>query len=864
MAKDDTGRRRRLQRRLAAAAAATALLLAVILVPPFINVQRYRGRVAALISASLGRPVRLSSVELRLLPRPGFVLTDLTVDEDPAYGWEPLLHANTVKASIRLLSLWRGLEINHISVDEASLNLVRTPAGRWNVESLFRTASQPGSAEGRGRRRVPFPYLEATELRINVKKGVEKLPYSLLNSDVSFWEDDPGEWRIRMRGQPARTDVALQMADTGTLRLNADLHRAAELRQMPMNVDIEWREAQLGQLTRLLVGSDPGWRGDLTGEFHMEGTPDAAKIRTRLRASGVHREEFAPAEAMDFDATCALVYHYSSRAVDGLDCNSPLGDGRIRLAGSMPGDGAPKVTVELDKLPVEAALDALRTVRNGIVPELELTGTVSGKVSYDESAAAEAATAPAHPVRTRAVRAKPVPPNPLAGSFTVQGLEISGKELKEPVRLNKVVLEPKLTPAGPSSPQFTGLVATAAVPAGGATPLTVTSRLTLEGYQISVRGPAAVPRVRELAQIAGIGDRAAISGLTGGAATLDVSAEGPWVAPEIVATGAGAGAPAGPDLLSGTISLRDAHWKADFLANPITIAQATLQLGGDEIRWDPVAFAYGPVKGTARLSVAARCERPEGCAPAFALEFGALDAGEMEAAILGAPKPGTLLSELIARLTPQKTPAWPELEGTVKADSLILGPVTLEQPEASLQVVADGVRIRSLNAGLLGGEIQGAGTVRAPGANGNATGKPSYELEGDFARLNPASVGKLMGQRWAGGAIGGTGRIELAGYTGEDFASSAAGSLHFEWTHGGVHGGAGEDSSSEGEEAYPAALTRFDRWAADATIGGGKVSLQETEVRLGAQRSTVSGTASFGTPVKLSFGPAKPVESAHR
>ena len=96
----------------------------------------------SLISASLGRPVRLSSVELRLLPRPGFVLTDLTVEEDPAYGAEPVLHANTVTASIRLLSLWRGrLEIDTISVDEASLNLVRTAAGRWNLDSLLRTAT---------------------------------------------------------------------------------------------------------------------------------------------------------------------------------------------------------------------------------------------------------------------------------------------------------------------------------------------------------------------------------------------------------------------------------------------------------------------------------------------------------------------------------------------------------------------------------------------------------------------------------------------------------------------------------------------------------------------------------------------------
>ena len=137
--------RQQKRKRLWLALAALLVLLAVVFVPPFVSVSRYKSRITHLISASLGRPVRLSSVEVRLLPRPGFLLTDLTVEEDPAYGAEPVLHANTVTASIRLLSLWRGrLEIDTISVDEASLNVVRAGAGRWNLDSLLRTATAPG------------------------------------------------------------------------------------------------------------------------------------------------------------------------------------------------------------------------------------------------------------------------------------------------------------------------------------------------------------------------------------------------------------------------------------------------------------------------------------------------------------------------------------------------------------------------------------------------------------------------------------------------------------------------------------------------------------------------------------------------
>ena len=130
------------------AALALTILVSVIVIPPLVSITRYKTRIARAMSTSLGRPVRMSGVELRLLPRPEFVITDLIVDEDPTYGAEPVLHANSVTAAIRLFTLWRGrLEINRISVDEASLNLVRTTEGRWNLDTLFRTAAH-SQAEG--------------------------------------------------------------------------------------------------------------------------------------------------------------------------------------------------------------------------------------------------------------------------------------------------------------------------------------------------------------------------------------------------------------------------------------------------------------------------------------------------------------------------------------------------------------------------------------------------------------------------------------------------------------------------------------------------------------------------------------------
>jgi hypothetical protein len=833
-----------------------------------VSVSRYKSRITHLIATSLGRPVRLSSVELRLLPRPGFVLTDLSVAEDPAYGAEPVLHANSVTASIRLLSLWRGrLEIGSISVDEASLNLVRSGPGRWNLDPLFRTAvAQTGSGENGAAQRdvAPLPSLEATNSRINVKNGAEKLPFSLVNTDLEFWQENPGKWRIRLRGQPARTDVSLYQEDTGVVRLEATVGRAPALRAMPLHLDLDWQEAQLGQLAKLVTGSDPGWRGDLTGELHLDGTANAAQITTRLRASGVHRAEFAPAEALDFDANCSLVYHYSRRAVENLVCDSPLGDGRIRVTGDLPNkSGLPHLSFELDRISVAAGLDALRTLRSDLPPDLQAGGAVSGKILYAPSAAVAGTEIPAKPARRRPPTAAPAAPDPLTGSLEVAGFELSGAGLNRPIQIPKITVEPAHS-ASQASGDRESLAGTATLPAGGSVPLSLDLRFTRSGYQVALRGPATFPRAAEFFRIAGLAAPAGLDALAGDPILLDLNAEGAWLPPqeippadEVAVTNPEGGIASprlqGGDTLSGTLTVRNANWRADFLANHVQISQATLHLGGTEIRWDPIDFVYGAVKGTATLAVPVRCEGPDPCPPHFQMHLGAVDAATLQTAILGVQQKGTLFSSLIDRLHPSSAPPWPQLEGTIYADSLILGPVTLREPSATLRIVSTGAEITDLSAGLLGGRVDGSGTFARPATDQN---QPVYSLDCRFEGLSAQSVGQLVGERWSGGALNGNGKIELSGYADSDLAGSAKGTLHFEWRHGGVVPKDAADLSAAATP--PPVLAHFDAWIADAAIGNGAITLTQSHTQSGSRQQPIEGKLTFADPPELHFSPSNP------
>jgi AsmA family/AsmA-like C-terminal region len=831
---------------------ALAVILVLLIAPPFISIRRYQSRITQVIAASVGRPVRLSSVELRVLPRPSFVITDLTVQEDLAYGAEPVLHANTVTASIRLMPLWwrARLEISRISVDEASLNLVRTADGRWNIDAFFRSAATRAQSVAAGGRPMPFPYLEATDSRVNIKRGVEKLPYSLVNADLSFWEDSPGEWQVRLKGQPARTDVSLDLPDTGILRMEGRMRRAPELRRMPIHLDVDWRQAQLGQLSRLLMGDDQGWRGNLTGEIHVDGTADAAQITTRLRASGVHRAEFAPAAPIDFDATCSLLYHHSDRALEKLLCDSPIGEGRARLTRELPAKASePRLVFELDRVPAQLALDTLRTVRSGIDPSLQAAGSMSGRISYAPETESPDQTAAPLGKPSRNSRIHGPPPGPLSGTINIAALRLTSDSLSRAIILQKLTVEP--APGRPAA-----LTATVPLPAGANSPLTLTVRLAMNGYEVGVRGNASFPRLRELAKVAGIRDSLALQQLEGPVA-LDLSTGGPWLrapaaprhdedGPNVSSAPVLVGA---SDHISGTLTLHASSWRPAFLPNPIEITNAVLHIEEPRLLWDPAVFSYGPVHGSATLSVPANCLASETCSTSFAVHFGSVDLAALQAAILGTQKPGTLVGSLMARLRPDSNPNWPSVEGIVRADTVMLGPVTLTDAQVDLRIQPEETNLTSLSAGLLGGRISAAGSL-VP------RDKPEYRLKGHFDQLSAAEIGQLLGMNWSGNPIDGNGEVALAGFTNSELAASAKGAIHFDWKHGSVAG--------PGASEIPPILEKFDRWTADAEIADGAISLKQNQVQRGTRRLSAQGTAIFGNPPQVTLGPRPDDQAADR
>ncbi len=151
--------------------------------------------------------------------------------------------------------------------------------------------------------RPRFPYIEATNGRINFKYGLEKSVFSFTDADFTLWSPAENQWRMRLEARPVRTDMPV--TDTGTVKAEATMQRADLLRDAPMKATVTWERVQLGNLTRLIYGEDRGWRGALEASAQFSGTPGALHFTTAAKLRDFRRFDISSGDAANLNATCA-------------------------------------------------------------------------------------------------------------------------------------------------------------------------------------------------------------------------------------------------------------------------------------------------------------------------------------------------------------------------------------------------------------------------------------------------------------------------------------------------------------------------------------------------------------------------------
>ena len=209
----------------------------------------------------------MGSYDFSLWGGPTLSARSVTVGEDPQFGREYFLRAESVSVRLRWQSLLRGrIEAGTVSLDRPSLNIVLAPDGRWNVAEWLPRAAESTPQNGleritgcfagaafppdRGGRRAPQLQARLPKTSIRLRRSHRRsrseparaLEHRFAGDAVARRRNDPAGGRLHLSGEVGGTSSRLR----------------------PAVLNVEWPDASVSDVLRLVRGDDHGIRGFLS------------------------------------------------------------------------------------------------------------------------------------------------------------------------------------------------------------------------------------------------------------------------------------------------------------------------------------------------------------------------------------------------------------------------------------------------------------------------------------------------------------------------------------------------------------------------------------------------------------------------
>jgi hypothetical protein len=353
--------------------AAALLLLAAVYVPK-ISGDRYGERVHAALRKALGREVEIGEVRFRVFPTPGLMISNVTIDEDPSIGVEPVAYVTMLRAVPRITSLFGGpLEFASVDLQDASLNLTRVDHAEggvsWNFESLTRPEAL-----------AAFPSVHMRGGRINFKFGDTKSLFYLLETDVDLWPPGSakGPWTLRVHAKPARTDRPAR--GFGSFVVRGQWLQS----NSTTTLDAQLEQSELGDMLTLFNGYESGINGEVSGDAHLAGPLNRIGIAGRMNVSNIHGWNQSPPGGSGWLFAIGGAIDATGQTIDlnakAAGRQSPL-EVRYRVADYLrrPRWG---VTVNLNHFPLAPVPEIARNLGFPLPADFKLDGMADGAVGY--------------------------------------------------------------------------------------------------------------------------------------------------------------------------------------------------------------------------------------------------------------------------------------------------------------------------------------------------------------------------------------------------------------------------------------------------------------------------------------------------
>jgi AsmA-like C-terminal region len=813
-----------------------ALLLVLLWVADFgvsllIRHTRLQRRLTGRLESVFGRSVEVGRYDFSLWGGPTLEAQSVTFGEDPRFGHEYFLRADSLTVRLRWQSFFRGhMELGAIALQHPSLNLVRNDEGDWNVAEWLPKSAAGAVPSSSPAPAVRFGRIDVASGRINFKHGDEKLPFALTDVNGYIEPDRFGRWTLNLEAVPARAALLLQQA--GTIRVSGHVGGTSS-RLRPAVLDLAWDGASLSDLLHLAHGYDFGVRGDLGLVVHAETEGDNWALQSRAELRRLHRWDFAARPdnpAVNVSAKMILYPLASGLDITEATIEAPHSWARADAHFAWPSETEAEFTprtplatpaqFEITQAQVELSdvLAWVRAFHSNVGADVSLSGSASVHAGFS---------------------AWPLHLTSAAGA--IANANLSGTSLRVPAHLSQAQFRYEhemfsLLPATVSYGATDGSVHVEAI-AG-------TSPREFPVYRLSGN----LVQVRDLVATAGsLGWNISRGWDLAGPVRCDLHWQGgrfPWET-QPIGTIEWGGEPSGGSLLTPFLNqpVKQIRARAELKPGLRHIALTSADAFG--ARWTGTFDRYEDRRDErhdARHADAGAVREWE-----FALSTDALSLADLDR-WLNPRWRQSFLDRLLPFLNSSSPAnAVPEnlrAEGRINVEDLALAPLALRHFESDVKIGGRHIEVSRATAQFFGGALTGS-------LDAQLTATPAYRLNIDYSRVNLAALTAAFPTLadLFGGSASGEFAFDSSGATRADLISSLGCRGTARITDATLQNISLLESMREGERRT--GVTSFPAASAVFSCGDGKIVVQRLHFSGAAQDVAASGSVDFSRDVNL-------------